>query len=66
MLILKNYFKKKDPKVTMYRNYKLFDYESCSSAHENKFSKIESLNLNYDIFKNVCLDVVNKCAPLKK
>ena len=50
----------------MYRDYKLFDYENCSSAHENKFSKIESLNLNYDIFKNVCLDVVNKCAPLKK
>ena len=29
-------------------------------------SKIGSLTLNYDIFKNVCMDVVNKHAPLKK
>ena len=28
--------------------------------------KKESLILNYSIFKNVCLDIVNKHAPLKR
>ena len=28
--------------------------------------KIRSLTLNYDIFKNVCMDAINKHAPLKR
>ena len=32
----------------------------------NELSKIGSLTLNYDIFKNVCMDVINKHAPLKR
>ena len=32
---------------------------------ENKLSKLGSLTLNYDLFKNVCMDVINKHAPLK-
>ena len=32
----------------------------------NELSKIGSLTLNYDIFKNVCMDVINKDAPLKR
>ena len=36
-----------------------------SNELENEFSKIGSLTRNYDIFKNVCLDVVNKHAPIK-
>ena len=27
--------------------------------------KIGSLTLNYDIFKNVCMDAINKHVPLK-
>ena len=37
-----------------------------SNELENELSKIGSLTLNYDIFKNVCMDVVNKYAPLKR
>ena len=33
---------------------------------KNELSKIGSLTLNYDIFKNVCMDVVDKHAPLKR
>ena len=33
---------------------------------ENELKKIESLTLNYDIFKNVCMDVINKHVPLKR
>ena len=36
-----------------------------SNELENEFSKIGSLTLNYEIFKNVCVDVINKHAPLK-
>ena len=33
---------------------------------ENELKKIGSLTLNYDIFKNVCMDAINKHAPLKR
>ena len=64
--VLKSYFKKEDPKVIIYRDYKYFDNEMFSNELENELSKIGSLTLNYDIFKNVCMDVTNKYAPLKR
>ena len=64
--VLKSYFKKEDPKVIYYRDYKYFDNEMFSNELENELKKIRSLTLNYDIFKNVCMDVINKHAPLKR
>ena len=66
MPVLKNYFKKEDLKVNYYRDYKYFDNEMFSNDPENELSKIGSLALNYDIFKNVCMDAINKHAPLKR
>ena len=64
--VLKSYFKKEDPKVIYYRDYKYFDNEMFSNELENELKKIGSLTLNYDIFKNVCMDAINKHAPLKR
>ena len=64
--ILKSYFKKEAPKVIIYRDYKYFDNEKFSNELENELSKIGSLTLNYDTFKNVCMDVVNKHTPSKR
>ena len=64
--VLKSYFKKEDPKVIYYRDYKYFDNEMFSNELENELRKIGSLTLNYDIFKNVCMDAINKHAPLKR
>ena len=64
--VLKSYLKKEAPKVIIYRDYKHFDNEKFSNELENELSKIGSLTLNYDIFKNVPMDVVNKHAPLKR
>ena len=50
----------------MCRDYKYFDNEKFSNESRNKLSKTGSLTQDYDIFKNVCLNVVNKHAPLKK
>ena len=36
----------------MYRGYKYFDNEKFSNEFENELSKVGSLTLNYDIFKN--------------
>ena len=58
--------KKKDSKVIIYRDYKYFDNEMFSNELENELRKIGSLTLNYDIFKNVCMDAINKHAPLKR
>ena len=40
--------------------------EKFSNEVKNERSKIGSSTLNFEIFKNVCLDVVNKTATLKK
>ena len=64
--VLKSYFKKEDPKVIIYRDYKYFDNEMFSIELENKLSKIGLLILNYDIFKNVYIGVINKHVPLKR
>ena len=64
--VLKSYFKKGASKVIIYRDYKYFNNEKFSNKLENELSKIGSLTLNYDILKNVCMDVVNKYAPLKR
>ena len=37
-----------------------------SNELENKLSKLGSLTLNYDLFKNVCMEVINKHALLKR
>ena len=64
--VLKSYFKKENPKVIIYRDYKYFDNEMFSIELENELSKIGLLILNYDIFKNVCMGVINKHVPLKR
>ena len=64
--VLKSYYKKEDPKVIYYRDYKYFDNKIFSNELENELKKIGSLTLNYNIFKNVCIDAINKRAPLKR
>ena len=64
--VLKSCFKKEEPKVIIDRDYKYFDNEMFSNELENELSKIGSLTLTYDIFKNVCMNVINKHAPLKR
>ena len=64
--VLKSYLKKEDPKVIIYRDYKYCDNEMFSNELEHELSKIRLLTLNYDIFKNFCMDAINKHAPLKR
>ena len=66
MSVLKNYLKKEDPKVIYYSHYEYFDNEMFSNELENELRKIGSLTLNCDIFKNVCMDAINKHEPLKR
>ena len=58
MSVLQNCFEKEDPKVIYYRDYKYFDYKIFSNELENELKKIESLSLNYEIFKNVCMNAI--------
>ena len=64
--VLKIYFKKEAPKVIIYRDDKYFSNEKFSNKLENELSKIGSLILNYYIFKNVCMNVVNKHVTLQR
>ena len=66
MSVLKSYSQKGDPKFVICRDYKYLDNKMFTNELENELSKTGSLALNYDKFKNVCMDVINKNVPLKR
>ena len=63
---LKVYFKKKEPSVIQYRDYKNFSNDKFRNDLLNELirSKIETSRL--DIFVNTVLKVLSKNAPVKK
>ena len=64
--VLKSYFTKEDSKFIICEDYKYYNNEMFSNELENELSKIGSLTLNHDIFKNIFVDIINKYGPLKK
>ena len=63
MTVLKVYFRKKEPSVIQYRDYKNFSNEKFRNDELFR-SKIETSRL--DILVNIVLKVLNKNAPVKK
>ena len=53
-----------NPKTKFYRDYKSFNVESFNNEL-NKLLKIEK-DINYSLFENLFLQVLNAHAPVKK
>ena len=63
--VLKRYFKKKDPISINYRNYKEFDEIQFRNDLLSQLELFERENMDYDIFKDIFMTVLDKHAPMK-
>ena len=63
--ILKTYFKKLKPYIVKYRCYKDFEELTFKTELKQKL-KIGKDNMNYDDFKNIFMNVLNKYSPTKE
>ena len=64
--VLKGYFKKKFQKLSTIGTINTLTTKCSVMNLKMNSKKIGSLILNYDIFKNVCMDAINKHPPLKR
>ena len=63
--VLKYHFRKQDPAIITYRDYKSFDKFTFHSELENKLASAFSNNTNYELFENIFMELLNKHAPMK-
>ena len=63
--VLKSFFRKKEPVTINYRDYKLFDKLKFHTELDYKLDSLPNNNINYELFENVFMELLNKHAPLK-
>ena len=64
--VLKTKFQKSEPKEVYYRNYEHFYEKKFKAELKLNLQGIPSKNLEYNVFENVFLCVLEKHAPIKK
>ena len=62
--VLKQYFKKHEPIVINYRDYKSFDGHTFRKTLRVRLEQFESLRLEHDL-KSVFMEILNTYAPMK-
>ena len=63
--VLKMYYKKQNPKIFQYRNYKTFNEESFKNELNRELTLIDLNNAELADFQDIYLSVLNKHAPVK-
>ena len=66
MTVLKTYFQKQAPKIILYRDYKHFDENTFRSQLNECIDTIKKDELNYENLEKICLELLNRHAPLKE
>lgn len=64
--VLKSYFRKQEPKIVMYRDYKNFSNDRFRDELVKELSNKNILAEQFEMFKGIILKVLDKHAPLKK
>ena len=66
--VLKSYFKKLEPKIIFYRDYKTFSNEAFRDELHTQLSTINWLQHEnkFDMFINTCINILDKHAPKKQ
>ena len=64
--VLKSHFPKQKANIVSCRSYKRFRNNSFRNERDNKLLKFDLCNIEYQHFLNICLDILNKHAPIKK
>ena len=64
--VLKSHFPKQKPNIASYRSYKRFRNNSYRTKLDHELLKCDLCNIEYHLFLNIFLDILNKLAPIKK
>ena len=65
--VLRSYFLKAEPKIIMYRDYKIFSNNKLRSIINTKIGKLQnSNNTSLSSFMNVCKEALDKVGLLKQ
>ena len=63
--LLKSYFKKSNPTIIKYRSYVNYDEGYFKTDLTHSLFSSDKCNTNYDEFKNIYMNVLNRHAPIK-
>ena len=66
LTVLKMYFTKQKYETIFYRDYKRFDNLKFKDALNRELIKHDVNNIDYEIFHETVLSILNAHAPLKK
>ena len=66
LTVLKMYFTKQKYETISYRNYKKFDNIKFKEALNRELIKHDLNNIDYEIFHEIVLSILNVHTPLKK
>ena len=68
LTVMKVFYKKEKPTVITYRSYKNFSNEVFMADVQNRISHVTSENndLEFDLFKAVLNEAIQKHAPIKQ
>ena len=59
-------FEKQPPQTVIQRNYKNYNKELFEKEIQIKLTEFDFENIPYETFNNICIDILNLCATLKK
>ena len=63
--VLKSHYKKKQPKIISYRDYKRFSNQSFINELNFALNGYDLSNLDFDYFENIFMSIFEKHAPIK-
>ena len=63
--VLQSYFKKSKPTNIKYRSYANYDEGSFKTDLTHSLFSSDKFNCNYNEFKNIYMNVLNRHAPIK-
>ena len=66
LTVLKMYFTKQKHETIFYRNYKKFDNLKFKEVLNRELMKHDANNIDYELFHEIVLSILNEHAPLKK
>ena len=64
--VLKSYFKKKRPKIVLYRDYKDFSNTNFIEYLNSILISHDTNNIGYDVFQQIIMNLLDEFVPIKR
>ena len=63
--VLKSYFKKKQPKIVLYHDYKAFSNTNVIEYLNSILISHDTNNIDYDVFQQIVMNLLDVFVPIK-